>query len=1117
MAPARKSRSVNKRFSYGNEVSPTKDGDNTNKKNQRKKKLSDMLGAHWSKEELEHFYEAYRKHGRDWRKVAAVLRSRSVEMVEAVYSLNKAYLSLPEGTASVAGFIAMMTDYYSNMEERDSEQERNDGVGTSRKPQKRAPRKVHETTSKGSIDRFGAAAVPSDYGFLSLLKKKRSGGSRPRVVGKRTPRFPVSHSYENVKGEKFYSQTKKPLKPRTEYDEDVAHNIAMALAEASKRGGSPQVSHTPNRRSESLMSSPCQSSERVYDESDVGSGWFVDNDMHDDDIEGSMEADNTDFSRNKSKERINAGYTLHDQKGSHGRKVRVAKKENKQIEYIREACSGTEGQNVGTIRRNFDVEVADAKPSLSSQGFKKRSKEARTGRVENSAFDALETLANLSLMILPESNGNDIIQANEGKTELVDDSHLPLAMPASRHREKRKSSVLTSKGKQSISRIEATDDKPQASAKDLVDETLEAKESHQLITKVSRKRQKIVAPKVTHAPQISLGRHISQSSSPQLVKSSQYLSSTVREVGNTTLSDSYVSERNPCNGRTRSKRKMYKPQALDISKFSDVGTEKSSVNSASLSDRAAIFKGKISNCLSNQLMRRWCAFEWLYSAIDDPWFAKREFVEYLYHVGLGHVPRLTRVEWGVIRSSLGKPRRFSDQFLKEEVEKLNQYRDSVRTHYTELRSGSRDGLPTDLARPLAVGQRVIAIYPRTREIHDGTVLTVDHDRCRVQFDRPELGVEIIKDTDCMPLNPFENLPASLMRRTPFEKFFESLNEVRVNGLGKDPRPEGHTMYSSLDKSENMDEVASVIKSEFQPRNGPRDALSNHHHTPYSVPATPAQIQAKEADVEAIAELTRALDKKEAVVFELRRMNDDVLESQTVGDFALQDSDAFKKQYAAVLVQLNEANSQVSSALFRLRQRNTYQHNFHLNWPKPAVELTDHGTISSSSDHTTTNQTQDSESHVNEIVEISQSKARTMVDIAIQAMSSLKLNPTVEIDKAVDYVNDRLVLDDSYIPTARANPVASYPVKPPDSNSMKSASNINKPSLPSENLITHCVATLFIIQKCTERQFPPAEVASILDSAVSNLQPSSPQNLQVYADIQKCMGIIKNQILALVPT
>lgn len=82
--------------------------------------------------------------------------------------------------------------------------------------------------------------------------------------------------------------------------------------------------------------------------------------------------------------------------------------------------------------------------------------------------------------------------------------------------------------------------------------------------------------------------------------------------------------------------------------------------------------------------------------------------------------------------------------MKEEKEKLNQYRESVRTHYAELRDGTREGLPTDLARPLSVGQRIIAIHPRTREIHDGSVLTVDRSRYRVQFDRRELGVEFVR-------------------------------------------------------------------------------------------------------------------------------------------------------------------------------------------------------------------------------------------------------------------------------------------------------------------------------------------------------------------------------------
>ena len=94
-------------------------------------------------------------------------------------------------------------------------------------------------------------------------------------------------------------------------------------------------------------------------------------------------------------------------------------------------------------------------------------------------------------------------------------------------------------------------------------------------------------------------------------------------------------------------------------------------------------------------------------------------------------------------SSLGKPRRFSERFLHGERQKLEQYRESVRKYYDELRTGIRDGLPTDLAKQLCVGQRVIALHSKTREIHDGSVLTVDHDNYRVQFDRPELGVDSV--------------------------------------------------------------------------------------------------------------------------------------------------------------------------------------------------------------------------------------------------------------------------------------------------------------------------------------------------------------------------------------
>eukprot|EP00897_Mesotaenium_endlicherianum_P006187 jgi/Mesen1/5597/ME000282S04745 len=82
-----------------------------------------MLGTRWNHEELNKFYESYRKYGKDWARVAASVPRRTPEMVEALYAMNRAYLSLPEGAASVVGLQALMTDHYSNQEERKSEDE----------------------------------------------------------------------------------------------------------------------------------------------------------------------------------------------------------------------------------------------------------------------------------------------------------------------------------------------------------------------------------------------------------------------------------------------------------------------------------------------------------------------------------------------------------------------------------------------------------------------------------------------------------------------------------------------------------------------------------------------------------------------------------------------------------------------------------------------------------------------------------------------------------------------------------------------------------------------------------------------------------------------------------
>ncbi|XP_073277623.1 protein ALWAYS EARLY 3-like [Primulina huaijiensis] len=1145
MGPPRKSRSVNKSYSYINDISPSKDGDSSRRSNNRKRKLSGMLGSQWSQEELIRFYEAYRKYGKDWKKVSVAVRNRSFEMVEALYTMNRAYLSLPEGTASKAGLIAMMTDHYSNLAGSDSEQESNDGAGSSRKTQKRARGKVQPTMPKVTDEKFVCHSqnVASNYGCLSLLKKKRTGGTRPRPVGKRTPRFPVSFSCENDIGEKYLSPTRQGFKIKANADDDeVAHEIAIALAEASQRGGSPQVSRTPSRRTESVMSSPIRSAQRKHSVGEMPDAKIWGEDMDEEDLEGSTEGDTGELFKHKhSMMETGSIHTARQQERNLvGKKFEADGNNENNLEDIKEECSGTEeGLRLGEMKGKFDVEVTDGKilrSSLPSQ--RKKSKKVLFKREdEGAAFDALKALADLSLMMPTANEDESIMPFKDEDGDHFDESGLLEARPANQQKEKRRSSGVRMKGyKPSLGVASSKTTKPgKVSVYNESSVPEEDQDISRLVTKSVRKKQRMQTSKIEKIDaysdmhlcessgieaqdagkkSASKSKKTSHSSSPNLMKISENSSGAVlRKEGSdsaqSAIHDPLANQVNLAT-KVRSRRKMNlkKPQAQNDLKFCDkIQSDHSNTYLASLHDKANL-KGKLSNCLVNSRLRRWCACEWLYSAIDSPWFAKREFVEYLYHVGLGHVPRLTRAEWGVIRSSLGRPRRFSEQFLKEEKEKLNQYRDSVRKHYTELREGVREGLPTDLARPLSVGQRVIAIHPKTREIHDGSVLTVDHCRCRVQFDRHDLGVEFVTDIDCMPLYPFENMPAMLGRHTvAADKFLENFNELQINGRSKEymklsssdilESSDGLSQlspFADLSNSLKPTKVASA-KANAQSKIGPGETASYQQTAQYQL-NTVAPNQAKEADIEALAELTRALDKKEGTVLELRNMNDDVLKHQK-DDVSLKDSESFQKQYAAVLVQLNEANEQVSSALHRLRLRNTYQGSSPIKFTKPVPCLDDSVDRSACQHH-------GAGSQVNEIIDSSKTKARILVDAAMQALSSLQVKEDSfeKIEEAIDYVNDHLPSDESCISSTPDSKVA---------NSLDIEAQI-----PSE-LITRCIATLLMIQKCTERQSPPEDVAKILDSAVTILRPCSSQNLPIYDEIQKCMGIIKNQILALMPT
>ncbi|KAJ7977966.1 Protein ALWAYS EARLY 3 [Quillaja saponaria] len=1149
MAPARKSRSVNKRFSSVNEVSPKKDGVKSDK-NKEKRKLSDKLGSPWSKEELQRFYEAYRKHGKDWKKLAALVRNRTIEMVEALYNLNRAYLSLPEGTASVIGLIAMMTDHYNVLEGSESERESNDAAGT-RKPLKQKRGKVQLSVSKDLVQ---PQSITSSDGCLSLLKRRHLDGSQPRAVGKRTPRFPVSHSYKKDDRQNYVSPNKRGRKLEIEANDDVvAHVAALALTEASQRGGSPHVSQTTYRRAEHPKSSPIRSWERMQQHSETAGPKFYDASIDEDWLEGSVEsraAENGEYARDTSSlmdmEGVGTVEVHRERKKFYSKKEKVENLGNHQLDDGGEACSGTEEGLPSVLRENIDTEVPDARSEqFFSQGPRKRSKKLFFGD-ESSALDALQTLADLSLIMMPSSTmeSESSAQLKEERRTVDKDDICGLPEATSISRDKIKPPGTKQKGILAGSGIEsATSRKSKLGTESEADDNAvsEAKDQLASTDKTWKRKRKSFMSKAIVEEEIKpviKGKRAGQSStlSKQLksVRSTEStLSRDQKDLSLTIAQVPLASEVSLLTTRSRRKRNLQKTFASREMKSSEnVLKHQPKKYFTSLQNRAFHLKEKLSGCLSSYMVRKWCTFEWFYSAIDYPWFAKREFMEYLNHVGLGNIPRLTRVEWSVIKSSLGKPRRFSEHFLHEERQKLEQYRESVRKHYTEVRTGMRDGLPTDLAKPLFVGQRVIVLHPKTREVHDGSVLTVDHDKCRVQFDRADIGVEFVKDIDCMPLNPLDNMPEALRRPNAASKVCFIPKELQMNG-----HPNlGTCMTSAL--SGHLEKAPSTLNALIKQGKGDANhiisqakaATADTHgrqQAAFSQPCMMEHNQAREADVGALSDLTRALDKKEALLQELNITNNEILQNHNDVDL-FKDSESFKKHYAMVLVQLQEASDQVASALHHLRQRNTYTVNSRPPWLNAQANFSIHDGFPNSC----SSSPQELGSSVTEIIKGSRLRAHTMVGTAIQAFSSRKEGDDafMRIEQVLDAIDNQQLASNSRLPVIRfqeqANgsfsqqnqPIscASEPLLSSDASDVHNGSDKNDIQIPSD-LITSCVATLLMVQTCTQRQYPPADVAQILDSAVTSLHPCCPKNLPIYREIQMCMGRIKTQILALIPT
>ncbi|KAL4524695.1 hypothetical protein Ndes2437B_g03526 [Nannochloris sp. 'desiccata'] len=317
-------------------------------------------------------------------------------------------------------------------------------------------------------------------------------------------------------------------------------------------------------------------------------------------------------------------------------------------------------------------------------------------------------------------------------------------------------------------------------------------------------------------------------------------------------------------------------------------------------------------------LRKFCSFEFFYSGIDRPWyFLDNTMTELVQHVGLAPGTKLTGKEWSALRSTLGRPRRLSNTFLRESRTKLKIHRKMTRNFYSQEHMDP--AIAATLPRQVAVGQKVIARHPLTRQIHDGTVLTAGFDNYRIQFYRRDLGVEMVRDIDVMPSEPWDNLPMSLLAARPR---LVIAGRLILNGraMPGSNLPINNPVPANAGAGGSGVGGGGVLGGDQHQR---RRSEQHQQQDPLSPPSfiNPASAGAAPApaDPALMAEIATNLDRKEALLAQLRQMNEDAGNGNHNDPATGEVSIAFTQAYTSVVMKLAEVNEILQTKLQQLER------------------------------------------------------------------------------------------------------------------------------------------------------------------------------------------------------
>ena len=406
--------------------------------------------------------------------------------------------------------------------------------------------------------------------------------------------------------------------------------------------------------------------------------------------------------------------------------------------------------------------------------------------------------------------------------------------------------------------------------------------------------------------------------------------------------------------------------------------------------------------------RRWFLAEHFYGTIDKPWFVADGYGPFLTHLGLDKPEqKFSKKEWLEVRTAMGAPRRLSLPFLRHERISLERWRVETRNAWarsagavskasvpvaTAMVTDDAEGAQTtasqaaledteqeedlseDLSRAFEVGDRVAARHPRVLNVNTGSILVLRGARCLVQFDRVELGVELVKDINIAHLP--HHLDALLLEEEEKEREEAAVAAAKeaalLAGDGAAAAIAANIAASeaAIDDEAAKAATASAIAAATKaaaaaaargdaaagvlldavvgraPETADAVAAAARTTATRLAPAQPisgngradrisideSSASAREDDTCALAEVTNALDLKELCVTELRAMND-AFESKS-GDAKEPPQSSpggtvlepFQRQYANTVLKLRECNTHLQSAISRLRQRHRSREN-----------------------------------------------------------------------------------------------------------------------------------------------------------------------------------------------